>query len=113
MTRKKMKRTWKGFWQTVNSRWHNSMPKFFKVIFKVCCVISGTAGAAHTAMTAYGIQPHEWWLDIVPYLIGIPAGAAFICKLTQTYGKDGKPIDYDDYRKKEREGKTILDRDDF
>ena len=99
----------KDFWQVVCSRWRNSMPVFFRRVFKVCALISGSAAAAHTAMTQFGVQPHDWWLQIVPYLIGFPAGIAFAAKFTQQYS--GKPVDYKDYRKAEREGKTILDRD--
>lgn len=89
------------------------MPKFFRVVFWVCSLISGTALAVNTAILAAGGTTHEWWNDLYPYLIGIPAGMAFVCKFTQTYGKDGKPISYEKQRDKELKGKTILDKDDF
>ena len=102
-------KTIRDFWHLLKTRWHNHMPVFFRRIFKVCALVSGTAGAAHTAMLSFGIQPHEWWLDIAPYLIAFPAGIAFACKFTQQYS--GKPIDYKDYRRAERTGRTVLDRD--
>ena len=102
-------KTMKEFWKELCQRWHNHMPVFFRRIFKICALISGTAGAAHTAMTSFGIQPHEWWIDIVPYLIAFPAGIAFACMFTQQYS--GKPINYEDYRRAERTGRTVLDRD--
>lgn len=97
----------------VEHRWRNAMPKFFRIIFWVCSLISGTAIAINSAIIAGGGTAHEWWQEIYPYLIGIPAGMAFACKFTQTYGTDGKPIDYDEHRKAESKGKTVLDKDDF
>ena len=96
---------------TLTSRWKNAMPKFFRTIFWICSLISGTALAINTSILAAGGTTHEWWNDIYPYLIGIPAGMAFCAKFTQTYGVDGKPIEYDTHRKAEREGRTILDKD--
>jgi len=80
------------FWQTLRSRWQNHMPVFFRRVMWICGLISGTAIAIHEAFTQLGIQPHEWWTDIEQYIIGIPVGAMFVCKFTQTYGKDGEPI---------------------
>ena len=105
------RRTWRTWWETVSGRWQNSMPKFFKVVFWICSLVSGTALAVNTAVVAGGGTTHEWWVDVYPYLIGIPAGMAFVCKFTQTYGRDGKPIEYDEHRRHEREGRTILDED--
>lgn len=90
-------------------RWTNAMPRFFRVICWVCALVSGTALAVNTAIVAGGGVPHAWWSDIYPYLLGIPAGAAFVCKFTQQYS--GKPIDYDAQRRAERNGRTILDHD--
>ena len=103
----------KSFWQVLSHRWKNTMPKFFRIVFWVCALVSGTALAVNTAIISAGGNPHEWWQDIYPMLIGFPAGMAFAAKFSQTYGKDGKPVDYDEYRKKEKEGKTVLDHDDF
>jgi hypothetical protein len=72
------------------------MPVFFRRVFWVCSLISGTALAVNTAITAGGGTPHAWWQDIYPYLLGFPAGIAFAAKFTQQY--NGQPIDYDTYR---------------
>lgn len=80
------------FWKELKNRWRNAMPKFFKRIMWVCGLISGTALAANEAMQMANVEPHQWWIDIRPYLIAVPAGAMFVCKFTQTYGKDGQPI---------------------
>ena len=77
---------------TLRTRWRNHMPKFFRRLMWLCALISGTALAVNTAITSGGGVPHDWWTDIYPYLLGFPAGIAFACKFTQTYGKDGQPI---------------------
>jgi hypothetical protein len=84
--------TVKNVWVTLKTRWQNHMPVFFRRMMWVCGLISGTAIAIHETFTQFGIQPHEWWSDIEPYLIGGPIGAMFVCKFTQTYGNDGNPI---------------------
>ena len=98
-------------WDVIRHRWKNAMPKFFRIVFWICALISGTALAANTAIISAGGVTHEWWNDIYPYLIGVPAGMAFVCKFTQQY--HGKPIDYDEYMKKGKSGNTILDHDNF
>ena len=85
------------------------MPKFFKVILCISALVSGTALAVNTAITAGGGVTHEWWNELYPYLLGIPAGAAFVAKFTQTYGKDGEPVG----KNKKENTNTILDKDDF
>ena len=65
----------KQFWKLLELRWRNSMPKFFRTIFLICSLISGTALAINTAIIAAGAVPHDWWTEIYPYFIGIPAGA--------------------------------------
>lgn len=82
----------KKFWNLITSRWQNAMPKFFSRICWACALVSGTALAVNTAITAGGGTPHEWWTDIYPYLLGIPAGAAFVAKFTQNYDQSGNPI---------------------
>lgn len=85
-------KTIKDFWKTLRSRWHNHMPKFFARICWICALISGTALAVNTAIMAGGGTTHEWWNDIYPYLLGVPAGMAFVAKFTQNYDKNGEPI---------------------
>ena len=82
----------KKFWNTLRSRWQNAMPKFFRIICLVGTLISGTALAANTAITAGGGTTHEWWNDVYPYLLGIPAGMAFVAKFTQNYDQNGNPV---------------------
>ena len=125
MRQRHRKRPTKRFawWLTVRQRWSNTMPKFFKVILCVSALISGTALAVNTAIVAGGGVTHEWWNEVYPYLLGIPAGAAFVAKFTQTYGKDGEPVgkkpkaDASGTAADEDDSKTIadttLDKDDF
>lgn len=82
----------KKFWQIIHDRWRNHMPKFFSRICWVCALISGTALAANTAVQAGGGTTHEWWNELYPYLLGVPAGMAFVAKFTQNYDKNGEPI---------------------
>lgn len=98
-----------GWWLTIRQRWSNTMPKFFKVILCVSALVSGTALAVNTAIVAGGGVTHEWWNELYPYLLGIPAGAAFVAKFTQTYSKDGEPVG----KNKKENTNTILDKDDF
>ena len=76
----------------LKTRWTNAMPKFFRMVCWVSALVGGTALAVNTAIMTGGGATHEWWNDIYPYLIGIPAGAAFVAKFTQNYDRDGNPI---------------------
>lgn len=76
----------------LKQRWSNAMPKFFRRMMWVCGLISGTALAANGSMELAHIQPHQWWIDVVPYLVAVPAGAMFACKFTQNYDKNGNPV---------------------
>ena len=76
----------------LRQRWSNAMPKFFKKVCWLSALVGGTALAVNTAIMSGGGSTHEWWQDIYPYLIGIPAGAAFVAKFTQNYDHDGNPI---------------------
>ena len=83
----------------IRSRWRNAMPRFFKRLMWLCGLISGTALAANEAMQVAGIEPHQWWIDVRPYLISVPAGAMFACKFTQRYDDHGQPIEGADSEK--------------
>ena len=83
-------------------RWQEKMPKFFRIMMWICALISGTALAVNTAILAAGAQPHEWWQDIFPYLIGVPAGGMFVCRFTVDGGFRDKTISHN----------TILEKDD-
>lgn len=76
--------------RTLTQRWKNKMPQFFRNICWTCSLISGTAIAVNEAMLLHGATPDQWWNDIYPYLVGVPAGAAFVAKFTQKY--NGQPI---------------------
>ena len=104
-----MGQTLKSWWEVLKSRWTNAMPKFFKWVFRIFAFIGGLALAVNEGMVVAGAQPHEWWIDIYPYLIGTSAGAAFVAKMTQKYDEQGKPISG---KKKEKEN-TVLDHDNF
>ena len=77
----------------LKSRWRNAMPRFFKRMMWICGLVSGTALAANEAMQVANIEPHQWWIDVRPYLIAVPAGAMFVCKFTQKYDDHGNPVD--------------------
>ena len=116
MKRKQRKKRHTGrfaWWLTVKQRWTNTMPKFFKVILCICALVGGTALAVNTAIVTGGGVTHEWWNELYPYLIGIPAGAAFVAKFTQTYGKDGQPVSGKPEKEPEESHNTVLDKDDF
>lgn len=72
--------------EEAKERWSQKMPQFFKTVMWICGLVSGTALAVNTALVSAGIQPDEWWLDIFPYLIGMPAGMMFACKFTVSGG---------------------------
>ena len=76
----------------LRQRWSNAMPKFFRKVCWLSALVGGAALAVNTAITSGGGTTHEWWNDIYPYLIGVPAGAAFVAKFTQNYDRDGNPI---------------------
>lgn len=82
--------------ETLKQRWRNAMPRFFRNICWMGTLISGTALAINTAVAAGGGTTPVWWDDIYPYLLGIPAGAAFVAKFTQQYDSDGLPINNDE-----------------
>ena len=82
-------------------RWQEKMPKFFQRIVILCACVVATAFTVNTAMQIAGAEPHEWWRELYPLLIGVPVGMAVVCKLTVAGGyKDldadalvtGKPV---------------------
>lgn len=86
-------------------RWHEKMPRFFQRVFWTCICIAGAATAIHVYFTQFGIQPHEWWNDVLPYLTGVPIGMAFMAKFTVDGGFRDKTLDSINKN-------TILDKDD-
>ena len=92
------------FKKEAKKRWVNKMPKFFRLIMYACAFVAGLALSVNTAITLGGGVPHEWWNDIYPYLLGIPAGAAFCAKFTVDGGFRDKSMD-------KLNKNTILDHD--
>lgn len=76
----------------LRQRWTNAMPKFFRWVCYISAFVGGTALAVNTAIVSGGGTTHQWWDDIYPYLLGVPAGAAFVAKFTQNYDRSGNPI---------------------
>lgn len=62
------------------------MPRFFQRIVILCAIIVVTAFTVNTALTVAGAEPHDWWRDAYPLLIGVPIGMIVICKLTVAGG---------------------------
>lgn len=102
---KNKKSACRAFFTSARHRWSNAMPIFFRRLFWVCSLISGTALAANTAMQTAGVSPHDWWTDVLPYLIGFPAGIAFAAKFTQQY--HGRPVGEDHAHADEDENDTL------
>lgn len=84
----------RDIWGTASLRWKKAMPSFFKKMMYLFTLIGGTAIAAHVAITSFGITPHDWWLDISPYIIGGSAGVVFACKFTVSGGFRGEKVDH-------------------
>jgi hypothetical protein len=70
----------------IKNRWKSETPKFFKYIIKIGLSVSGVALAMHLAVIGAGAEEPQWWIDIYPYIIAIPAGMAATAKLTRDYG---------------------------
>lgn len=102
--RRSLRQRWHDGLQVLRHRWSNTMPKFFRIVCWLSALIGGTALAVNTAITSGGGTTHEWWNDIYPYLIGIPAGAAFVAKFTQNYDRNGNPV----RKSRQHEGNRIV-----
>ena len=72
----------------IRNRWKSETPKFFKNIVKIGLSISGIALAMHLAVLGAGAEEPQWWVDIYPYIIAIPAGMAATAKLTIKHNDD-------------------------
>ena len=69
--------------KTLSERWRATTPRFFKRIIYIGSVVSGVALAIHVALVAGSAIEPQWWQDICPYVIGVPAGMAAVSKLTK------------------------------
>ena len=72
--------------QNIRNRWKAETPIFFKNVVKIGVSISGVALAMHLAIIGADAVEPQWWVDIYPYVIAIPAGMAATAKLTTNYG---------------------------
>lgn len=87
-------------------RWQEKMPKFFRWMMYLCGLIAGTTIVVNTFFVNFGIQPHEWWTDLCPYLTGVPIGMMFAAKFTCDGGFRDKSMECLDKN-------TVIDKDDF
>lgn len=76
----------------LHDRWKAKTPLLFSRIIKIAMSIGVTAAAIQTALMELGVESPEWWVKVLPYLVGAGAGASAVAKLTQQYDKDNKPI---------------------
>lgn len=74
----------------IKNRWKSKTPIFFKNIVKIGLSISGVALAMHLAVLGAGAEEPQWWVNIYPYIIAIPAGMAATAKLTKDSDIDEK-----------------------
>lgn len=70
-------------YKTIKDRWKAESPLLFKRITNISCSISAIAIAVNLALSASGANQPQWWVNIFPYLVGIPAGMAAVAKLTK------------------------------
>ena len=74
----------------IKNRWKSKTPILFKNIVKIGLSISVVALAMHLAVLGAGAEEPQWWVNIYPYIIAIPAGMAATAKLTKDYDIDEK-----------------------
>ena len=73
-------------------RWRAKTPLIFSRIIKIAMGIGMTAAAIQAELIRTGAETPDWWVNILPYLVGAGAGASAVAKLTQQYDKDNKPV---------------------
>ena len=74
-------------YKTIKDRWKAESPILFKRITSIGCTISAIAISVNLALAASGANEPQWWVNIFPYLVGIPAGMAAVAKLTKENGR--------------------------
>jgi hypothetical protein len=75
--------------KTLKDRWRSESPLIFKRITRICLGISAMSIAMHMACMGAGAVEPYWWTAIYPYLVGVPAGMAFVGKLTRDNNQGG------------------------
>ena len=76
----------------LRDRWMAKTPLIFSRIIKIAMGIGMTAAAIQAELIRTGAETPDWWVNILPYLVGAGAGASAVAKLTQQYDKDNKPV---------------------
>ncbi len=89
----------------LKGRWMGKMPRFFRHLVVLCSCVMATAFGVNQVMVIGGAVPHQWWTDVYPLLLAVPAGMIIVCKLTVAGGY--KEIDPG----KVLQGNMTLDRD--
>lgn len=69
--------------KTIKDRWNADSPILFKRITNIGCSVSAIAISVNLALSASGANEPHWWVNVFPYLVGIPAGMAAVAKLTR------------------------------
>lgn len=69
--------------KTIKDRWNADSPILFKRITNIGCSVSAIAISVNLALSASGANEPHWWVNVFPYLVGIPAGVAALAKLTK------------------------------
>ncbi len=82
----------KKLFLTLRNRWQAKTPLIFSRIIKIAVGMSTSAITFHTICMTNNIDEPEWWLQAMPYIVGIGVGAGAVAKLTQQYDKDNNPI---------------------
>lgn len=72
-----------SFFRRLSERFQADTPKMASRIRNVSAFISGVALAVMTALLAAQSSIPEWFNNVYPYLIGIPAAIAFACQFSE------------------------------
>lgn len=71
------------FIRVLKDRWLSKSPKIFRKITNIGCSVSAIALSVNLSLVASGAVQPTWWVNLFPYLVGVPAGMAAIAKLTK------------------------------
>lgn len=76
----------------LRDRWQAKTPLIFSRIIKIAMGIGMTAAAIQAELMRTGADTPDWWVTILPYLVGAGAGASAVAKLTQQYDRNNRPV---------------------